>query len=49
MRKLILALLYFGVVTPVAAVRRVFGDPLRRTISPQAASYWSIFDRDRRP
>ena len=36
-----LALLYFGVITPIGLVRRaVAGDPLERGIDRQAKSYW---------
>lgn len=38
---IVLALLYFGVVTPVGLLRRVFGtDPLSRRFDPEARSYW---------
>ena len=37
-----LALLYYGVVTPIALVGRLAGrDPLHRAFDPDAASYWA--------
>lgn len=37
----VLALIYFGVVTPVGLLRRAFGtDPLARRFDPEARSYW---------
>ena len=38
---IVLALVYFGLFTPVGWVMRLFGyDPLRRKIDRQADSYW---------
>jgi hypothetical protein len=37
----VLALVYFGVITPVGSLLRVFGrDPLQRAPDPARASYW---------
>jgi hypothetical protein len=38
----ILAIVYFGVVTPIGCLVRVFRrDPLRRRLDPGAASHWT--------
>jgi hypothetical protein len=38
---LLLALIYFGLLTPLALGFRILGrDPLRRGFAPQAGSYW---------
>jgi hypothetical protein len=38
---LVMAVLYFGVITPVALIMRATGrDPLNRRFDPGAASYW---------
>lgn len=38
---LVLALVYYGVVTPIALAMRLAGrDPLSRRADPQAVSYW---------
>lgn len=38
---IVLAVIYFGVVTPVGLLRRRFGtDPLSREFDPEARSYW---------
>lgn len=38
---LVLALLYFGVLTPIGLITRLVGyDPMRRDISGNATSYW---------
>jgi hypothetical protein len=40
---IVLAFLFYGVVTPVAAVMRIFGkDPLRLRPAPEAESYWIV-------
>ena len=40
----ILAIIYFGVVTPIGVVKRLFGwDPLRRR-APSAVSYWGAYN-----
>ena len=45
----VLAVVYFGVVTPIALLLRLAGrDPLDRRIDPSAASYWVPRD-DQRP
>ncbi len=37
----ILALVYYGVLTPIGLVMRLFGhDPMRRRTQPDAGSYW---------
>ena len=42
----VMALLFFGTVTPIAIVYRLLGkDPLRRSFDPSASTYWI----DRRP
>ncbi|MGH9368460.1 MAG: SxtJ family membrane protein [Thermoanaerobaculia bacterium] len=50
MTNVILALVYFGIVTPIGLLRKAFGgDPLRRRSRP-AASYWFPYsDRQRDP
>src|SRR5438105_3073748 len=43
MTPVILAVVYFGLITPIAVVKRLFGwDPLRRRASP-SASYWRVY------
>jgi predicted membrane metal-binding protein len=38
---IIMALIYFGVVTPIALIARARGvDPMRRRFDPAAKSYW---------
>jgi hypothetical protein len=38
---LVLAAIFFGVVAPIGALRRLFGaDPLKRRIDPARKSYW---------
>ncbi|MGE4071214.1 MAG: SxtJ family membrane protein [Lysobacterales bacterium] len=38
---IIMALIYFGVVTPIALIARARGvDPMRRRFDPSAQSYW---------
>lgn len=38
---LLMAIVYYGVVTPIGIWRRkTAGDPLQREFDPQAASYW---------
>jgi len=42
---LVLSILFFVIITPVALVTRLFGrDPLRLKLEPKAKSYW--VDRD---
>jgi hypothetical protein len=37
----LLGLIYFGLITPLALCFRALGrDPLRRALEPEAASYW---------
>ena len=50
MTSVILAIVYFGVVTPIGWIRKaVGGDPLRRRAAP-AGSYWFPYsDRQRDP
>jgi len=38
---LVLAVIYFLVLTPIGLVRRMFGDPLQRRFDREAASYWT--------
>jgi len=39
---LVMAVIFFGVITPIAAIVRVRGkDPLHRRFDPQADSYWT--------
>lgn len=48
MSHVIMAALFFVVLTPVAAVMRIIGrDPLHRRVGPSAASYWSPVERAR--
>jgi hypothetical protein len=43
----LLAVLYYGVLTPIALVMRLCGyDPLQRRFDPQAKSYWTARDAD---
>jgi hypothetical protein len=45
---LTLALLYHGVVTPIAVVFRLIGrDPLTRRLDPDASTYWEAYNPDR--
>jgi len=40
---LVMGLIYWGVVTPIALVLRLLGnDPMQRRIDPQAATYWQV-------
>lgn len=45
---IILAVIFFGLVTPIGVIKRLFGwDPLRRRAN-SAESYWSLYaDRQR--
>jgi hypothetical protein len=45
---IILAIVFFGLVTPIGVIKRLFGwDPLRRRANP-AETYWSSYaDRQR--
>ena len=48
--RVLLGLIYFGVLTPVAAVLRARGrDPMARTIEPQRASYLETVGRQATP
>jgi hypothetical protein len=41
MQPIVMGLIFFGVITPFALIRRVFHrDPLRLRLNPAAASYW---------
>jgi len=44
----ILMLLYFGMITPIAIVFKLMGrDPMQRSLEPTASTYWSdAVDRD---
>ena len=47
---LVLVLLYYGVVTPIALVFRLIGrDALNRRLEPESATYWEPYDTDRDP
>jgi hypothetical protein len=37
----VLAAAYFLILTPIAFVRRIFGDPLQRRFDREAATYWT--------
>jgi len=40
---IVLGIMFFGVVTPVAALMRMAGhDPMRRRADPAASSYWIV-------
>jgi hypothetical protein len=40
---LVMGVLFFGVVLPVAVLGRLLGrDPLRRRLAPEAQSYWIV-------
>lgn len=48
--RLVLAIIYYAVVTPIALVLRLLGrDPLARRPDPSAVSYWERYDPDRGP
>lgn len=36
----LIAVVYYGVFTPIGLVRRLFGDPLARRPDPTMATYW---------
>jgi hypothetical protein len=36
----LLAVIYFGIITPVGLLVRAFRDPLERALEPGARSYW---------
>jgi ABC-type uncharacterized transport system permease subunit len=38
---LVLAVVYFLILTPIGLVRRMFGDPLQRRFDRQATTYWT--------
>ena len=41
MTPIVMGVLFYGAVTPVALLMRVFGkDPLRRRFEPEAETYW---------
>jgi hypothetical protein len=43
---ILLGVIFFGVLTPIAIVRRAIGaDPLRLKRSPSDASYWAVRER----
>jgi Saxitoxin biosynthesis operon protein SxtJ len=42
MSHVILAIMYFGIITPVALVVRLFYDPMARRFDRQASSYWVL-------
>lgn len=49
MSPVILAVLFYGAITPLGLLSRVFGyDPLRRRIDPVAKSYWIDRPQDSR-
>lgn len=46
----LLALIYYGMFTPVAAFFRLTGrDPLNRKLDPNAKSYWWVREKPRTP
>jgi hypothetical protein len=38
----ILAIMYFGIITPVAMVVRLFYDPMARKLDRRSSSYWMV-------
>lgn len=45
---LLLAVVFYGLITPFGLVMRLFGyDPMRRRRNPRAASYWTKLDTAR--
>lgn len=47
---LVMAIVYFGVITPIGIWRRRrAGDPLQREIDPEATSYWEEISSERSP
>ncbi|RKT19814.1 hypothetical protein BX285_4284 [Streptomyces sp. 1114.5] len=49
MRRLLLFVVYFLVVTPVGLVGRLVRDPLRRSRGPRVRSYWTPLPPVRSP
>ncbi len=46
MTRVILALVFFGIVTPIGLLRKVLGgDPLRRRAKPADSYWWPYSDR----
>jgi hypothetical protein len=46
--RIVMAILFFAVVTPVGLVMRTAGrDPLRRRLDREASSYWLVRDAAR--
>ncbi|HXC13991.1 MAG TPA: hypothetical protein VNV39_14265 [Stellaceae bacterium] len=46
--RIVMAILFFAVVTPVGLVMRMAGrDPLRRRLDREASSYWLVRDTTR--
>ncbi|MFJ7128035.1 hypothetical protein [Streptomyces sp. NPDC098101] len=41
MRTVLLAIVYYLVVTPIGLLARAVRDPLTRAVDPEAASYWA--------
>jgi hypothetical protein len=41
---LVLAAIYFLIITPIGALVRIFHDPMERTFEPEASSYWIVRD-----
>ncbi len=42
---LVLAVVYFGIITPIGSLMRLFGrDALERRLEPEAQSYWVAHD-----
>lgn len=47
---IVMALFFYGVITPVGLLFRLFGrDPLARRFEPQSDSYWLAVQRQRKP
>ncbi len=50
MTGVILAIVYFGVVTPIGLIRKAFGgDPLRRRVAASGSYWFPYSDRQRDP
>lgn len=46
----LVAVFYYGIVTPVALVFKLIGrDPLHRAMDKDASTYWIPYDKERKP
>ena len=42
----VLAIVYYGILTPIGLLLRLFRDPMLRRFDPDAASYWMERESD---